>query len=251
MNIRFKIKLIFFILLPLFTQCTSNKKPNLTIAAASNFKFTIEEIIDLFEQETGIQVDLITGNSGKITSQIENKAPYDIFFSANTKYPDYLYQKGYTTAAPEIYAKGVLVIWSMQKIHSIDSIIENSDKIALANPKNAPYGQAAIDFLQHESLCKRSKFIFAESILQVNQYVLNQAVKLGFTSKSAVLSDKLKGKGYWIEIDSSKHQAIEQAMVGIANRKNKKEINTFLAFMKRPEVLQILQKYGYIIAYSD
>ncbi len=135
-------------------------KGNLTIATAANVQFAMQKLIRTFTQETGIKCHMILSSSGKLTAQINAGAPFDVFVSADVKYPQELYENGLTQEPPKIYAYGKLVIWSFNE--PIDSSFEilASEKIqhiAIANPKTAPYGAAAVEALKHYGVYQTTK----------------------------------------------------------------------------------------------
>ena len=99
----------------LFFSCQSTKSEKLTIATAANMQFAMNALVAAFGQETGIECEVIFSSSGKLTAQIKQGAPYDIFVSANMKYPNELYESSLTLGAPKIYAHGQLVLWTMEK----------------------------------------------------------------------------------------------------------------------------------------
>ena len=131
-----------FILLPAFFFLLISSAAfagDITVAAAANVQFTLDDLKAEFTKETGINVKAVIGSSGKLTSQIENGAPFDLFLSADMKYPAKIYKDGYSTDAPKAYAYGVLVLWTMKNLDLTKgiNILTNPgiQKIALANPK--------------------------------------------------------------------------------------------------------------------
>ena len=118
---------------------SSNAATNeITVAGAANVQFTLEELKTAFTKATGIEVKTIIGSSGKLTSQIENSAPIDVFLSADMKYPSKIYKDGFSIQAPQVYAKGVLVLWTMKDLNLSRGIKVLTDdsvhQVAIANP---------------------------------------------------------------------------------------------------------------------
>ncbi|MBN1253418.1 MAG: molybdate ABC transporter substrate-binding protein [Bacteroidales bacterium] len=246
------VKIIFVILLMFFSfSCNShNKNENLKIAVASNLRFAIEEINSEFEKQTGKSVEIISASSGKLTAQITNGAPFDIFVSANKKYAQKLFDEGFSKENPEILCNGVLVLWSNSAIEpELNELTQNSDlkAIAIANPQNAPYGIAAVEVLKATNIYDsiQSKLIFAESVLQLNQYIVNKAAQVGFTSKSIVLSNKLKNVGKWTEIDENLYSPIEQFVLLLNENSNSAKV--YKQFLFSDKSKSILIKYGYLV----
>ena len=223
----------------------------ITIAAAANVQYALDELIKEFKKENpSVKIKKVVASSGKLTAQIIRNAPYDIFLSADMKYPEYLYKKGYTTTKPKVYAYGILVLYTMKniKIKNINDLTDPKiKKIALPNPKTAPYGRASKETLEYYGIYKKvsQKIIYGESVGQSTQYIVKKLVDIGFTAKSIVLSPKLKGKGYWIEIDKKAYNPIKQGIVILKNGKNKKYVKKFYNFIFSEKGRNILKKYGY------
>lgn len=227
----------------------------ITVAAAANLKYALNDITREFTKESGIDVKIITGASGKLTQQIMSGAPYDAFLSADVEFPTKLVQGGFTTTPSQVYAYGKLVLWSDTGVDLTKGIAvvadSNVKKIAIPNPKTAPYGLEAMNALKSYKLADtvESKIINAESISQAATYVTSKTVDLGFMAKSIVLSPEMKNVGKWIEIDPKSYNMIDQAMVGLKNGTPENQIaaKKFLRFMSSPKALEILKESGYNI----
>lgn len=237
----------FIPLLLLFLSCKT--KTSLKVATSANMQHAMNEIVLIFEQEYKISVDLIVSSSGKLATQIEQGAPFDIFVAADMKYPQNLYKKGLAEKPPEVYAKGNTVLWSLKNIVPSLHILttDSVKKIAVANPKTAPYGELALSILKEKGIFEKvkHKLVYGESIAQTNQFINTKAVDIGFTALGVVLSDNIKTKGKWTIIDNEKN--IPQGVVLLkksSNQENSKKFYDFL-FSKKAQV--ILKKYGYII----
>ncbi|MCF6296693.1 MAG: molybdate ABC transporter substrate-binding protein [Flavobacteriaceae bacterium] len=241
----------FFIIFLLFIACKQKQKNKLTIATAANMQFIIHELVNSFTKETGIECEVIVGSSGKLTAQIKEGAPFDVFVSADMKYPNKLFKNGLTTKTPTIYAYGKLVLWTMfdNLKPSLNLLLSDSiNHIALANPKVAPYGLSTIEVLNHTKMFKKvkDKLVYGESISQTNQFITSKVAEIGFTAKSVVLSPNIKGKGTWVDIDSSYYSLIEQGIVILKNRPS--QINNaqkFYNFLLSAKAKEILNKFGY------
>lgn len=250
LNMRIRINLI---LLLAFAVSGCHKNPHkLTIATAANVQFAMEELSQQFTSQSGIQCDVILGSSGKLTAQIKAGAPYDIFVSADMKYPNELYKTGLTTHKPEVYAFGRLVLWtSGNTVPSIDSLNTPGIKhIAIANPETAPYGRAAVEALRHYGLYDpvKNKLVFGESIAQVNQFILSKTAGVGFTSRSVVMSPQMKDKGKWTEVAENAYTPITQGAVMI-KREGMNEVDAliFYRYLFSDQAREILKKYGYLV----
>lgn len=228
---------------------------SITVATAANLKFAMNDIAQAFTKESGIQVKPIFGSSGKLTQQIMSGAPYDAFLSADIEYPTKLVQGGYTTTPAHVYAYGSLVLWSNTGADLSKGVAFLSDpkisKIAIANPKTAPYGIEAMNAMRYFKVdaSAASKFVTAESISQVGSYVATKAVDVGFIAKSIVLSPEMKNVGQWIEIDPKTYNPIDQAMVGLKNGSPENQIaaKKFIRFMSSPAAQAILKANGYVL----
>ncbi len=248
-----KFLLLLLLLGHIFMGCQQQHEPKLTIATAANMQFAMQALIQAFSQQTGIPCEMISSSSGKLTAQIKEGAPFDLFVSANMKYPNELFEHGLTLAQAEVYAEGRLVLWSM--IDHIDLDIEhlaiNEVKhIALANPKIAPYGTAAIELLTHYQLINQleDKLVYGESIAQTNQFIVSKAVEMGFTAKSVVLSPAMKGKGHWVELDTALYSPIEQGVVIINRQRGQAaQAQQFYAFLFSAQAKVILEQFGYVV----
>ena len=227
----------------------------LTVAVAANVKFAFADLQQAFTKETGIEVTSVFGSSGKLTAQIKSGAPFDVFLSANMKYPDNLYQSGMALTKPKVYANGVLVLWTMNPLDLGKGIQVLNDptvqKIAVANPNLAPYGREAINALEHFRMydALKSKLVFGENISQVSQYIDSKSVDIGFTAKSVVLAPQLADQGKWIELPKGSYHPIAQGVVILkrAEEANSENARRFLEFLASPAARTIFEKYGYLL----
>jgi len=245
------LALVFFILLGFFSSCKTEKKDSLRIAVASNLQFVITDLVDAFFEKTGIDSEVVIGSSGKLMAQIVEGAPFDLLLSADVKYPNELYDQGFTLDQPEVYAYGSLILWTVKEglKPSLDSLISRQIKyVAVGNPKTAPYGVAALQVLKNTEMYGyiSDKIVLGESISQTNQFIISQAADVGFTSKSVVLSSKMINRGSWIEIDEELYEPMAQAIVVLKNRRAyKSKALQFKDFILSAEGKEILHKFGY------
>lgn len=245
-----KIIILFNFFLSLAIQVYAQE---LTIAVAANVQFTMEEIQKEFTKKTGIPLNTVIGSSGKLTAQINNGAPFDVFLSADMKYPEFLFANKKAVTEPEIYAQGSLVLWTRKDLELMDLVSvlkdERVQKIAIAKPKTAPYGRESLRVLHLHKIFDaiEDKLVYAGSIAQVNQYVDSKVVDIGFTAKSAVLSEKLLGKGAWLEIDPADYMPIDQGVVILKHglQKYPEESRLFYDFLFSDRAKDIFKKNGY------
>lgn len=227
---------------------------DLSVAAAANVRFALEEIEKAFEAKTKLKVDINYSSSGKLSTQIIQGAPFDVFISADEEFPQALQKGGMAANTPKVYAQGGLVLWTAQTglgLKADGKILLNTrvKKIAVANPKTAPYGRAAIEWLKKKGLYAsiENKLVYGESIAQTTQYILAGACEVGLTAKSLVLSGEMNGKGTWIEIDSKFHEAIRQAAVitTYGQKQHPVASHKFFDFLFSNEARKIWKQYGY------
>lgn len=229
---------------------------SINIAVAANVSYAIDNLISKFNQsnpDTKVQVTL--GSSGKLTAQIKNGAPYLIFMAANMKYPQALYADGLAVSKPIIYAQGSLAYLSVKKQDFTQgiSLVKNDTilKIAIANPKTAPYGKAALEAITNAGFLSiaQPKFVYAESISQTVTYAVT-AADIGFIAKSSLYSPHMKmyKEGInWADVDSTLYTPIDQGIVILKNAKENKEAKAFYDFILSSEAKKIFEAYGYLV----
>ncbi|HLT51090.1 MAG TPA: molybdate ABC transporter substrate-binding protein [Arenibacter sp.] len=244
---------LFFGAILLFTSCQRALSEKIVIAVAANMQVPMEVIAKKFTEKHGVSCELIIGSSGKLTAQIVEGAPYDIFVAANMKYPETVFFEGRALGNPRVYAHGKLVLWSMSTNTpiSISTLTEPHIRhIAVANPKTAPYGVAALEVLHHYGLfdAVENKLVYGESIAQTDQFITSEAAQIGFTAMSTVLSPQMKGKGSWIEIDADRYMPISQGVIKLKReRTNGKEVQELYDFLFSGEAKEILKDFGYLM----
>lgn len=256
----FKIKhklgnaILCIYLVLLFSACgnKSHKEP-LRLATAANMQFAMKTLAKDFESTTGIACDLIISSSGKLTAQIQEGAPYDIFISADTSYPQAIYEAGFAAAQPRIYAYGKLVLWSYNSTETPnfqDLLNDSVHHIALANPKTAPYGSAAVSVLKNTGIYEKveDKLVYGESIAQVNQFITSGAAEMGFTALAVVKSESQNSKGSYLIIEEDLYEPIAQASVILkGDTANREEAKAFYTYLFSAEAQKILKDFGYSV----
>lgn len=241
--------LLFF----LFSACQENQNKKIRVATAANMRAAMEELTKTYTKKSGLEFELVVGSSGKLTAQILEGAPYDILVAANMKYPEAVFKGGKSLGPPKVYAHGQLVLWSMVENTSVsinDLSQSQIEHIALANPKTAPYGVAAIEVLQHYGLYETlgPKLVYGESIGQTDQFIISKAAQVGFTALSSVLSPEIKGKGRWVLIDPSLYTRIGQGVVLVHREQDHNpEVQGFYTFLFSKEAKEILKEFGYLM----
>jgi len=227
---------------------------DLTVAAAADLQFAMQDIAAGFQKQTGKHVNVVYGSSGNFYEQIQNGAPFDLFFSANLDYAKKLESSGLAepgTLYP--YATGKIVLWApaASKLNLHDGLRAALDpsvrKLAIANPEHAPYGQAAVAALKEEGLYDRvsNKLVLGENISQTASFVLSGSADAGIVALSLAVSPNMKDKGRYVEVPAGDYTPIEQGCVVLAKSKNKADAQAFLNFVRTAEAKEILRKYGF------
>lgn len=244
------------VLILLLITCASLFAQKINIAVAANVSYAIDDLIKEFNKTNpNTKVVVTLGSSGKLTAQIKNGAPFDVFMSANMKYPDALYKDKIAMTKPIVYAQGSLAILSSKKrdfnlgINIITD--EKIKKIAIANPKTAPYGKATIEALKNANLYEKvnNKFVYGESISQTVSYAIT-AADLGFIAKSSLYSPKMKmfeKDINWTDVDSSLYTPINQGIVILKKAENKNDAKAFYDFILSAEAKNIFKNFGYLV----
>lgn len=214
------------------------------IAASANLTYVMPEIVKEFNKNyPNIHIKFITSSSGKLTAQILRGAPYDLFLSANMKYPKFLYAKGIGILPPKIYAKGKLALFSLKYKNLSFQNLKNFSSIAISKPKTTPYGKAGVEFLKKIKIYKniKNKLVYSETIAGVLSYVKN-GVDVGIISNSLIYAKNIKnlGKFYYKIIDTSFYSPINQGVLLINN-----DAKTFYKFLFSKKAKKIFKKYGY------
>jgi molybdate transport system substrate-binding protein len=250
MNAR-RISLIAVAVAFIFQLCAAQE---ITVAAASDLQFAMQDVVARFEKETGKTAKLIYGSSGNFFQQIQNGAPFDMFFSANLDYPKKLEAAGLIEPGSfYAYAKGKIVIWvpkqsKLDLSSGVQALLDPSiKKIAVANPQHAPYGQAAVAAMQKENIYEKvkDKLVLGENISQTASFVVSGSADVGIVALSLALSPNMKDKGRYAEVPPDEYPPIEQACIIVGSSKNKEIARQFLSFVKTPAVADVLRSYGF------
>ena len=226
-----------------------------TVAVASNFSAPMKEIVAAFEKESGHKAKLAFGSSGKFYAQIRNGAPFDLFFSADQAKPKALEREGMTVAGSRLtYAVGALALWSADNklVDKEGRILKQGTfrKLAVANPKLAPYGAAAMEVLESLKLAEalQAKLVMGENISQTFQFVSSGNAEIGFVALSQALQGGTGEPGsYWI-VPSALYEPILQDAVILKRGKGNEAAAALLRFMRTEQTRNILASFGYGIA---
>jgi len=244
-------KHILLVLL-LLTLTPRTEAATTLVAVAANFTKPMTEIAALFHKATGHTAELSFGSSGKIASQLEQGAPFAVFLSADEDKPAKLAQAGLTVPGSRFtYALGTLVLWSAKPGFVDDQgQVLSSGKfkhIALADPKLAPYGAAAMAVLAEMGLADTLKplLVLGENISQTHQFISTGNAELGFVALSQVIDNGKIGQGSGWVIPADRHAPIRQDAVLMKTGAENPAATALLKFMQSPEAKAIIERYGY------
>ncbi|PHS58702.1 MAG: molybdate ABC transporter substrate-binding protein [Sulfurimonas sp.] len=235
---------------------TSLYGTSINVAVAANVSYAIDKLKKEFKLlHPNTRVKIILASSGALTAQIKHGAPYQIFMSANMKYPEALYSDKIAITKPLIYAKGSLAYFSTKKLNyslGMNLLKEDSiSKIAIANPKTAPYGKAAYEAIKKFGILDevKNKFVYAQSISQTVSYIIT-ATDIGFIAKSSLYSPhmkKYKKDINWIDVDTKLYKTINQGIVILNNAKDNNDAKKFYDFILSDKAKKIFKDFGYIV----
>ncbi|MEW6163823.1 MAG: molybdate ABC transporter substrate-binding protein [Pseudomonadota bacterium] len=241
---------LLLLLLPILTghACAADVQ----VAVAANFTAPMKRIAAAFEQATGHRAVLAFGSTGKLYAQIKNGAPFEVLLAADDETPGKLGKEGAAVAASQFtYARGKLALWSA-KPAICDAGVEvlkrgGFDHIALASPKLAPYGAAAVEAMRalgvHDALAP--KFVTAENIGQAFQYVKSGNALLGFIALSQVMQDgQIVAGSAWV-LPADLYRPIRQDAVILANGKGKPAAAALMQFLRGEQARAVIRSYGY------
>ena len=234
-----------------------NSTRELTVAAAADLSTVLQQIGDNYEKKSGVKVKLSFGASGALTQQIQNGAPFDLFFSADMDYPRHLIDTGNADAASLYqYAVGKLVLWvpadsSLDVEHrGMNALLDPSvKKIAIANPQHAPYGRAAVAALKHAGLYDQlsNRLVLGESVSQAAQFAESGNAQAGFVALAHAVAPGMSGKGKYWEVPAEYYPPLAQGAIVLSHSQHKKEAADFLEYIKTKEADDLFRKAGFTL----
>lgn len=226
----------------------------ITIAAASDLKFAMDEIVSTFKQANpDDQIDVAYGSSGNFNTQIQQGAPFDLFFSADIGFSRELVKNGLAASEVKPYALGRIVLWSASLDATKMTLASLTDpsitRIAIANPKHAPYGKRAEEALHASGLWEtiEPKLVYGENIVQTTQFVQTGNAQIGIIALSLAGNPELAQKsGYWL-IPDNLHEPLEQGFIITKRAENNALAKRFADYMLSGPVRLVMTKYGFIL----
>ena len=247
-----------FLILFFFFFSSLISAQTLRIAAAADLQFVLPDLAAEYEKQTGVKLAITYGSSGNFVAQIQNGAPFDLFFSADLDYPKKLTQAGFADSdSLQIYATGRLALWlppdsPLDPGVGLKTLLDpRIQKIAVANPEHAPYGRAAVAALQSASFYDqlKPKLVFGENISQAAQFVQSGSAQAGLIALSLALSPAMKNGKRW-DIPADRYPPIEQAVVVLKSSPNKQAALSFLTFLKSTQARATFERYGFQVPNS-
>ncbi len=237
--------------------CNIRAGEKILVAAASDLNFAMDDLCRAFEKtHPEIDVQVSYGSSGNFFAQIRQGAPYDVFFSADASYPARLEEEGFAvTGQRRLYAMGKIVLWIPRKSKLNPEkglpivLAPEIKRLAIANPKHAPYGWAAEEALKYYGLWDKvqAKLVFGENISQTAQFVQAGSADAGIIAVSLAVSPGMAGKGsYWI-IPLESYNKLEQVYTVLQRGKDKSGVRAFLEFVRGEKGTKILSDFGFLV----
>jgi molybdate transport system substrate-binding protein len=226
----------------------------LHVAAASDLNFALPELAKKYQQETGNTLKISFGSSGNFFAQIQNGAPFDLFFSADVDFPRKLEVAGQAEAGTLYkYASGKIVLWALNgsKIdvsEGLTALLNPSiNKIAIANPKHAPYGRAAEAALRKSGIYEKvvGRLVLGENISQTVQFVETGNADIGIVALSLAMAPAMHAKGKYFVVPTDLYPPIEQGAIVVKSSAKKETAKAFLEYLKKPATQAILKHYGF------
>ena len=229
----------------------------LVVGAAADLSAALQEVAERYEKQTGVKVKLSFGASGALTQQIQNGAPFDVFFSADMDYPKQLVAAGLADGASLYqYAVGKLVLWvpadsPLDVEHKGMNVLLDPSvkKIAIANPQHAPYGRAAVAALKHAEVYDQisKRLVLGENVSQAAQFAESGNAQVGFVALAHAVAPGVRGKGKYWEVPAEDYPPLAQGVVVLAHSLHKKQAEEFLAYLRTKEAAGLLRKYGFTL----
>ena len=242
---------LFSLLLSLLSAATQVQADEVSVAVAANFATPIQKIALAFEKETGHKIVATYGATGKFYAQIKNGAPFEVLLAADNETPARLIKENAAVAGSQFtYAIGKLVLWSAKPavVDAAGEVLKKGgfDHLALANPKLAPYGAAAVEAMKTLGVFEalQTKLVTAESITQSHQFISSGNALLGFVALSQVLKDgKMEGSA-WL-VPAKLYSPISQDAVILDKGKGKPAAEALVKYLKSDKAKAVIKSYGY------
>ena len=226
----------------------------ITVAAAADLKFAMDEIVTSFKSTSpGDEIDVIYGSSGKFHTQVQQGAPYDLFFSADIAFPQELVKRGQAASEVRSYAFGRIVLWSASldaTKMTMESLADQKiTRIAIANPKHAPYGKRAEEALRAAGLWEKIEphLVYGENIAHTAQFVSTGNAEVGIIALALAVNPELAAKGGYSLIPDNLHKPLEQGFIMTKRAEGSALAKRFADYMGSKWARSVMTKYGFIL----
>jgi molybdate transport system substrate-binding protein len=230
----------------------------LTIAAASDLKFALDEAIRQFRaQNTNIDAQAVYGSSGNFFAQISNNAPFDVFMSADMEYPRELEKNGLVIEGSTFnYAVGRLVVWTrsdspldVERLGMQALLDPSVKKISIANPEHAPYGRAAVAAMQKSDVYDRvrDKFVLGENVTQALEFAASGAAQIGIVAMSLATAPTVSPRGKYFEIPLDSYPRMDQGGVILKRARDREAAERFREFVLSTQCRMIFRQFGFYL----
>lgn len=223
-----------------------------SVAVAANFAAPMERIVPLFEKESGHTVKVSLASTGKLYSQIKGGAPFDVLLAADEATPKRLVQDGLAAGGSRfVYALGKLVLWSAQPdfVDARGAVLNKGGfgKLAIANPRLAPYGVAAKETLEKLTMwnAMQGRLLRGEDIAQAYQFVATENAELGFIALSQIMRNGKVSEGSSWLVPAELYKPIRQSAVMLSGAKDQTAAQAFLAFLRSEKAAAVMRGFGY------
>ncbi|WP_026332826.1 molybdate ABC transporter substrate-binding protein [Thioalkalivibrio sp. ALE20] len=250
------LRALFLILLLLLPGLVAANDP-LTIAAASDLRFALDEIIEEYEREHPDDAVRVTyGSSGRMTTQIMNGAPYDVFFSADIAYPQKLRAEGHAVTEPEVYAIGRIVLWS-NRMDASEMTLEDLTRddirrVAIASPTHAPYGVRAMEALKSVGIWEdlQPKIVNGDNIARTARMIQAGGAEIGIIALSLAEFPDLAEHPHHL-IDDALHEPLTQGFIITRRGEHNEAARRFADYMHGDTARDIMRRYGFVMPGDD
>jgi molybdate transport system substrate-binding protein len=247
-----RFKFLLLVCSMLFASIAHAEK--ITIAAAADLKFAMDEIVMTFKNDNPAEeVEVIYGSSGKFHTQIRQGAPYDLYFSADIAYPHELVQERLAASEVKPYAFGRIVLWSATldatKLTLANLTEPTITRVAIANPKHAPYGKRAEEALRASGLWEKiePKLVYGENIAHTAQFVQTGNAQVGILALALALNPELASKGGYYLIPENLHEPLEQGFIITKRAESSTLAKRFADYMGSKPARAIMTRYGFLL----
>lgn len=237
---------------------TGLRAAEITVAAAADLKFALDELVTKFHtNQTAVHVKVTYGSSGNFYAQLQNQAPFDLYFSADIEYPRKLVEAGQALDTDVfLYAVGRIVVWTpkqsavdVEKLGIQSLLAPSVKKIAVANPQHAPYGRAAVAAMKSLKVYEQAEknLVFGENIAQTAQFVQSGAADIGIIALSLAIAPQMRDAGRYWEIPLEAYPKMEQGGIILKWAKDPDAARAFRDFVLGKDGRAVLKRYGFFL----